>query len=129
MGPERFVEVLREMPQGEIELLAARLEPQHETAADEVDAWRVTIAVDRALRAARRSRAAARWAHLAAGAVRESAQAAGIEAPDRRVTMVARSAADVARALVGGDRCLPELGWLLRDWGPVITRHSAMSAA
>ncbi|MFZ4584230.1 MAG: hypothetical protein ACOYNI_03290 [Acidimicrobiia bacterium] len=129
MGPERFVEVLRELPHGEIEFLATRLEPQHSTAADEVDAWRVAISVDRALRASRRSRSAARWAHLAAGAVRHSAEAAGIESPDARITMVARSAAEVARALVAGDRCLSELGWLLRDWGPVISRHHAFGAA
>lgn len=125
VGPERFVGWLRDMPAVEIDHVAARIEAQHDSAADEVDAWRVTIAIDRNLRQLHRTREAARWAHHATDAVRLSAAKAGLSIPDEHVTAVARSAAEVSRALVVGEPCLAELGWLLRAWSSYLVARTA----
>jgi hypothetical protein len=118
------------MAPDEIDRIAARIEQQHVSVADEVDAWRVTIAIDRNLKALQRSREAATWAHRATGAVRSCAEHASVEMPDEHVTVVARSAAEVSRALVVGDACLAELGWLLRAWSSYltdVTRHVGLT--
>jgi len=122
--PDRFVGCLVDMPPVEIDRVASRLVAQHECAADEVDAWHATLAIDRTLRDLRRSREAAAWAHRAADAVRTSASRGGVAVPSNAVTTVARSAAEVSRALVAGDAVISELGWLLRPWNALlVARH------
>lgn len=118
--PDRFVASLVEMPAIEIDRVASEIGSQHGCAADEVDAWRATIAIDRTLRDLKRSCQAAGWAHRAAEAVRLSAERAGLVTPSEVVTSVARSAAEVSRALVAGELVRAELGWLLRPWNEYV---------
>lgn len=91
-----------------------------DTAGDEVDAWRVTIAIDRALRHSHRSRQAAHAAREAAQAVQRVAADAGVALPDPDVTHVARAAAEVARGLVAGDDVAPEVSQLLVHWFTIV---------
>ena len=74
----------------------------NESVTDEVDWWRATIAIDRAIRHCRCSRQAARAATQAAHCVQTVAVREGFALPDADVTRVARAAAEVARALVAG---------------------------
>jgi len=89
--------------------------------ADEVDWWRATIAIDRAIRQRRCTRQAARAAATAAELVRASALRAGFELPDRDVTKVARAAAEVARGLTAGPGAQGIVRLLLEPWAPVAT--------
>jgi len=93
-----------------------------DTAGDEVDAWRATIAIDRALRHSHRSRQAARAAWDAAQRVQRVAAAYGMTLPDVDVTHVARAAAEIARGLTAGDDCVLEVRQLLQHWLPVLVR-------
>lgn len=88
--------------------------------ADEVDWWRATIAIDRAVRRARCSRAAAQAAARAAEAVQASATRAGFHLPDAQVTRVARAAAEVARGLAAGPGAAPFARLLLEPWSVVV---------
>lgn len=89
--------------------------------ADEVDWWRATIAIDRALRHARCTRQAARAAAHAVELVQSSARRAGYQLPDDDVTRVARAAAEVARGLSAGPGAQPIVRLLLGPW-PVVAR-------
>lgn len=100
--PSEFVDLLHDLDRDAIERVAKRLADDRSTAAGDVAWWEDTLCVQSALRAQRASRRAARTAHAACGAVQRAAQADGIELPDEVVTLVARAAADVARALVAG---------------------------
>ena len=93
-----------------------------DTAGDEVDAWRATIAIDRALRHSHRTRHAARAAWDAAQTVQRAAEAQGMNLPDVDVTHVARAAAEVARGMTAGDDCVLEVHQLLQHWFPVLVR-------
>lgn len=87
----------------QIEGLATALRAEMGSAEGEVLWWRATMGVDRSLRCARRGRMAGAAAHDASAAVLRAAEAAGIRTTSRdAVTMVARAASDVARALVAG---------------------------
>jgi hypothetical protein len=94
-----------------------------DTAGDEVDAWRATIAIDRALRHSHRSRQAAKGAWDAAQVVQRAAVAQGVELPDPDVTHVARAAAEVARGLIAGDDVAAEVSRLLLHWFPLVVPH------
>ena len=58
MAIAEFTEALRRLTPDDVYAIARSLES--DTAGDEVDAWRTTIAIDRALRHSRRTREAAR---------------------------------------------------------------------
>jgi len=120
MTQVEFTEVLRRLCIGDIRAIAASLET--DTAGDEVDLWRATIAIDRALRHSHRTRLAAHAAWDAAQSVQRAAEAQGVELPDRDVTRVARAAAEIARGIVAGDEVAAELGRLLQHWFPVLAR-------
>ena len=86
---------------GEIAAIAAALRQEHDSADGEVAWWRATVAVTGTLRRRHCTRQASVAAHAVAEAVRRAAERAGLAESDRTlVTMVARAAADVARALV-----------------------------
>lgn len=90
----------------QIEALAAVVRAELGSADGEVQWWRATLGVERKLRCARRGRLAGVAGHEASAAVLRAADAAGIRATRRdEVTLVARAASDVARALVAaGDQ-------------------------
>jgi len=121
------------MPGTDFELALARLTVddlraiarslEADTTGDEVDAWRATIAIDRALKHTHRSRLAAKAAWDAAQIVQRVALEAGVELPDADVTHVARAAAEVARGLVAGDDVAPEVSRLLLHWFPLVVQR------
>jgi hypothetical protein len=115
-----FAAALAQLTPDDIRDIARSLES--DTTVDEVDAWRATIAIDRALRHAHRSRQAATAAWDAAQTVQRVAAAHGVELPDADVTHVARAAAEIARGLVAGDAVAPEVSRLLQHWFPVVAR-------
>jgi hypothetical protein len=98
-----FTQLLRRLTPTDFHVIGAALEGRVATAADEVEAWRLTITVDRTLRRLRRSRNAAQAAAAATHTVLAAARADLVDLPDRTVTLVARAAAEVARALTAGD--------------------------
>jgi hypothetical protein len=123
MTPTDFTRALHTLTDADIRDIAAST--AHDVVGDEVDAWRITIAIDKALRHTHRTRKAAHAAYAAAQAVQSAASAAGIELPDAGVTQVARAAAEVTRGLVAGDEVASEVSRLLLHWFPVLTRTPA----
>jgi len=121
MAATDFEAALARLTVDDIRAIARSLDA--DTAGDEVDAWRATIAIDRALRHAHRSRQAARAAWDAAQVVQRAAIAQGVELPDVDVTHVARAAAEVARGLVAGDDVAVEVSKLLLHWFPLVVPH------
>ena len=105
----------------EIAGLARSLRQEHHSADGEVAWWRATLAVSGCLRRRHRTREASAAAHAVTQAVQVAAERAGIAESSRSdVTLVARSAADVARALVAmeaGAGWVPALEQLLAPWG------------
>ncbi len=120
MTPNEFSDALRTLTYVDIRHIAMSIE--HDSAGDEVDAWRATIAIDRALRHTHRTRQAAQSAWNAAQAVQRAAESDGIALPHPDVTHVARAAAEIARGMVAGDEVAPEVSRLLLHWFPVLTR-------
>ncbi len=109
MSIEEFISRLRGMTSGMILAAAEDLEVQAATAAGEVTWWRATVEIDRLLRLQRAGRRAALAASQAAAAVTAVALAAGLDVADRRVTAVARAAADVARGLAAESSAVEDL--------------------
>ena len=110
----------RRLTPDDVRTIARSLES--ETAGDEVDAWRATIAIDRALRHSHRTREAAHAAWAAAQTVQRTAISHGMELPDPDVTHVARAAAEVARGLVAADGVESEVSRLMMHWLPLVVR-------
>ena len=101
------------------DLRCVALSVSNDSVTDEVDWWRATIAIDRAIRHSRCSRQAARAATQAAHRVQSVAAREGFLLPDADVTRVARAAAEVARALVAGPSAQPVARMLLEHWTPL----------
>ena len=120
MAIAEFNEALGRLTQEDVHSIARSLES--ETAGDEVDAWRATLAIDRALRHSHRTREAAQAAWGAAQAVQRAATAQGMTLPDPDVTHVARAAAEVARGLVAADGVESEVSRLMMHWAPLVVR-------
>ncbi|HXY93668.1 MAG TPA: hypothetical protein VEP49_14395 [Acidimicrobiia bacterium] len=123
MAAAEFTEALRRLTPDDVHAIARSLES--DTAGDEVDAWRATIAIDRALRHTHRTREAARAAWTAAQTVQRTAADQGIQLPDEDVTHVARAAAEVARGLVAADGVESEVSRLLLHWFPLVVQGRA----
>ena len=120
MDVGEFSRALESLTAEDIHRIAATLTSNHsENAADEVEAWRVTLTIDRVLRRTHRTRLAARAASSITHTVLKIAAARGIRLPDEEVTHVARAAAEVARGLIAGDEVRAEVGALLVDWSPL----------
>jgi hypothetical protein len=101
MDPSEFNQRLRELSGEAICALAAALRDELETTEGEVAWWRATIAISAALKRQRRSREAGLAAHTASVALVDAAIRAGLlETARDDVTVVARAASEVARALV-----------------------------
>jgi hypothetical protein len=118
---EGFVAALSGLSGDDIRALAIAIDEQHQTVADEVEAWEAVMCIDDALRQQGRSRTAARAAHDAVIALRAAAEASTIDIPDAVVIRVAREAALLARALVAGDDAGPALVHLASVWANVST--------
>ena len=120
MDVAEFSQALEGLTAEDVHRIAATLTNNHsENAADEVEAWRVTLTIDRVLRRTHRTRLAARAASSITHTVLQIAAAQGIRLPDEEVTHVARAAAEVARGLIAGDEVRAEVGALLVDWSPL----------
>jgi hypothetical protein len=119
MDLQDLTSALAAMTADDIHRVALALEAA--STADEVDGWHATIAIDRALRHAHRSRQAGHAAWDAAQAVQRAAMSAGIPLPDPDVTHVARAAAEIARGMVAGEAVESEVHHLLLHWFPVLT--------
>jgi hypothetical protein len=126
MDVDEFSRALERLTAEDVHRIAATLTNNHsDSAADEVEAWRVTLTIDRVLRRTHRTRLAARAASSITHTVLQIAAAQGIRLPDEEVTHVARAAAEVARGLVAGDDVRAEVGTLLVDWSPVVGAPAA----
>ncbi|HEY7104838.1 MAG TPA: hypothetical protein VH986_00395 [Acidimicrobiia bacterium] len=121
MANSEFAEALRRLTPDDVRAIARSLES--DTAGDEVDAWRATIAIDRALRHSHRTREAAHAAWDAAQTVQRTMAAQGVMLPDPDVTHVARAAAEVARGLVAAEGVECEVSRLLMHWFPLVVAH------
>ena len=120
MDVGEFSRALESLTAEDVHRIAATLTSNHsDSAADEVEAWRVTLTIDRVLRRTHRTRLAARAASSITHTVLQIAAAQGIRLPDEEVTHVARAAAEVARGLIAGDEVRAEVGALLVDWSPL----------
>jgi hypothetical protein len=126
MDVGEFSRALERLTAEDVHRIAATLTNNHsENAADEVEAWRVTLTIDRVLRRTHRTRLAARAASSITHTVLQIAAAQGIRLPDEEVTHVARAAAEVARGLVAGDDVRAEVETLLVDWSPLVAAPAA----
>jgi hypothetical protein len=126
MDVGEFSRALESLTAEDVHRIAATLTNNHsDNAADEVEAWRVTLTIDRVLRRTHRTRLAARAASSITHTVLQIAAAQGIRLPDEEVTHVARAAAEVARGLVAGDDVRAEVGTLLVDWSPLVGAPAA----
>jgi hypothetical protein len=126
MDVGEFSRALERLTAEDVHRIAATLTNNHsDNAADEVEAWRVTLTIDRVLRRTHRTRLAARAASSVTHTVLQIAAAQGIRLPDEEVTHVARAAAEVARGLVAGDDVRAEVGTLLVDWSPLVGASAA----
>ena len=126
MDVGEFSRALENLTAEDVHRIAATLTNNHaDSAADEVEAWRVTLTIDRVLRRTHRTRLAARAASCITHPVLQIAAAQGMRLPHEEVTHVARAAAEVARALVAGDDVRAEVGTLLVDWSPLVGAPAA----
>ncbi len=126
MDVAEFSRALKRLTSEDVHRIASTLTTNHsDSAADEVEAWRVTLTIDRVLRRTHRTRLAARAASSITHTVLQIAAAQGIRLPDEEVTHVARAAAEVARGLVAGDDVRAEVGALLVDWSPLVGAPAA----
>jgi hypothetical protein len=126
MDAASFTHMLRRLTPADFHFIGAAVDVHAASAADEVEAWRLTLSVDRALRRSRRSREAAHAASKATHAVLLAAEdVPGIHLPDAQVTMVARAAAEVARALVAGEEARYEAEALLVPFASLIGAATA----
>jgi hypothetical protein len=126
MDVAEFSRALERLTSEDVHRIASTLTTNHsDSAADEVEAWRVTLTIDRVLRRTHRTRLAARAASSITHTVLQIAAAQGIRLPDEEVTHVARAAAEVARGLVAGDDVRAEVGALLVDWSPLVGAPAA----
>jgi hypothetical protein len=126
MDVGEFSRALERLTAEDVHRIAATLTNNHsDNAADEVEAWRVTLTIDRVLRRTHRTRLAARAASSVTHTVLQIAAAQGIRLPDEDVTHVARAAAEVARGLIAGDDVRAEVGTLLVDWSPLVAAPAA----
>ena len=119
MQLDGYLDALAALTPEDLDRIAVALDT--ETIADEVDWWRATIAIDRAIRHARRTRQAARAATNATESVLRCAASAGRGPDDPVVARVARAAADVARGLAAGPATTPIVRLLLDPWSDLVT--------
>lgn len=107
---------LGQLTAADISRIALKLRHCERTAEGRAGYVRARLEVDRVLRATRRSRPAQRFAHEAGVAVLEAAGRLGGEVGRDDLTLVARSAEDVARAFEAGPQASSARLHLLLPW-------------
>src|SRR5258706_9650630 len=100
MRVAEFPRALEHLTADDFHRIAATLVTHSESAADEVDAWRVTMTIHRVLRRTHQTRVAAHAPSPVTHTALKAASVHGISLPDGDVTPVARAAAPIARRLV-----------------------------
>jgi hypothetical protein len=120
MDVREFNLALEQLTVDDVHRIASTLGGHADSAADEVEAWRVTLTIDRVLRRTHQTRIAARAASTVSHTVLKVAAVQGIHLPDAEVTHVARAAAEIARGLIAGDEVLGEVRTMLVDWSPLV---------
>lgn len=120
-----FTQLLRRLTPADFRIIGAALEVDGSSAADEVEAWRLTITIDRTLRKLRRSRNAAHAASTATHTVIAAARIDLTDLPEHTVTLVARAAAEVARALTAGEEAHYEAEALLVPFSSLMESAAA----
>ena len=131
MDVASFSESLRRLSAEDIRCCAARLQRDEQCVADQVTQWRAELAIDRLIRCqctraeAQRATAAAQ---RAARLVVEVARRRGMPLPDGDVSLVARAARQVARALSLGGPAGPFLPPLLAQFDTVLADGASPSS-
>ena len=120
MTPAELTDALRVLGRDDVHRIAESL--VSDNAGDDVDAWRITMSIDRSLRHSHRTRQAAHAAREASQAVQHAAEANGFTLPDPEVTCVARGAAELARGLIAGADVERAMLQLLQHWIPLLAR-------
>jgi hypothetical protein len=120
MQVTEFTRALEQLTADDFHRIAVMLGAHSESAADEVEAWRVTMTIDRVLRRTHQARVAAHAASTVTHVVLKVAAVHGIQLPDGEVTHVARAAAEIARGLVAGEEASSEVRTLLIGWSPLV---------
>jgi len=115
-----FTRALEQLTAEDFHRIAVMLDAHSDSAADEVEAWRVTMTIDRVLRRTHQTRVAAHAASTVTHTVLKVAAVHGIALPDGDVTHVARAAAEIARGLVAGEELDAEVRILLAGWSPLV---------
>ena len=115
-----FTRALEQLTAEDFHRIAVMLGAHSDSAADEVEAWRVTMTIDRVLRRTHQTRVAAHAASTVTHTVLKVAAVHGIALPDGDVTHVARGAAEIARGLVAGEELDAEVRILLAGWSPLV---------
>jgi hypothetical protein len=119
-----LVETLQHLDADQLRTLATALRQELDTVDGELSWWRATMTIGASLRRQHRSREAGLAAHRASAAVLSAAERAnGLEDARDDVTIVARAASEVARALVArSDPALPAAATasLLAPWYPFV---------
>lgn len=116
MTADQFSALLQSLTPRDLEAIDRAL--GSDAVIDEVEWWRATIAIDRAIRHARRTHQAGRAAADAMALVEAVGRAGAVAEPV--VTRVARAAADVARGLAAGPAAQPIVTLLMQHWGPAV---------
>ena len=117
MELDQFLAAVETMSASDLRAVAASV--GNDSVTDEVDWWRATIAIDRAIRHGRCSRGAPTRPPAPRHLVQHVATREDFELPDADVTKVARAAAEVARAMIAGPSAQPIANLLLEHWAPV----------
>ena len=114
-----FCDHLTGMTADQLRDVARTIRSEFDSADGEVAWWRATVDIRCALRRQRRSRLASLAAHEATGAVRLSAERAGLEDRDA-ITLLARAASDVVRGMVAGESVAHQVRTLETPWDVVL---------
>ena len=118
----QFTQAIARMTSDDIHLVALEIDAHRASTADEIAWWQATMRIDRSLKEAGRSRAAAIAVLNAAKAVQAIGAACGRSLPDTEVTSVARAAAEIARGITAGDPADAAVSLLLVCWAPFLGR-------
>jgi hypothetical protein len=121
MQADEFIAGLAQMGPEDLREVAVSLRNEAATVEGELTWWKATTSVAAALRASGRSRAAARAAHAAVVAVQTAGARSGLDSTEAQtVTVVARAAAEAARALVAEPTSVSGAGPLVAPFEVVL---------
>ncbi|MHB8671975.1 MAG: hypothetical protein ACYDAD_15675 [Acidimicrobiales bacterium] len=118
-----FVQRMGHLSASDVRLVVEQIELHLASAADDVEWWQATLAIDGVLRRSGRLRDAAAAASSAARAVMAGSGASEPKKPGEDYLRVARAAGLVARGLVAGEAARGPVDHLLRDFAPLLARQ------